>query len=321
MLYPRPGPSLLQHWDAAVQVLRENSHTEHSVLQAAYPTTLEIIVASPGNGDRFVVGERSHRDSQHYCDELLRRRLPLCVPDASRDAQWDSTEERRSGILGYCGTPLLWPDDEPFGTLAFLNGAPLTKAQVDSGQRLLGTLATGINAQLELLFRKQQHHYESTHDALTGLANRLLFLELAKHQLQRHKRSGAELWLLLWTIDDYRSLRKNLDPGEADTLIRAMVERSQSCIRQSDVFARLDDNCFALLISEANEFVASAVVDRIRRNTRRIQFSDRVIDGLTLSCGMSSHQGQESLDSWIKRADMAMRAAVAAGGNQGVALG
>jgi GGDEF domain-containing protein len=36
---------------------------------------------------------------------------------------------------------------------------------------------------------------------------------------------------------------------------------------------------------------------------------------------MSAHQGEESLDGWIKRADMAMRAAVAAGGNQGVALG
>jgi diguanylate cyclase (GGDEF)-like protein len=321
MLYPRPDPPLTRRWQAATEVLRENTCSQRALMRAAYPTTLEVIATSADDDTAPGIGTRNHRDGSHYCDEVLRRRAPLCVQDASQDAQWDGSEERRAGLLGYCGSPLLWPDDEAFGTLAFLNQSPLSEDQLSRGQRLLETLAAGINAQLALLYRSQQQHYESTHDALTGLANRLLFLELAEHQLQRHKRSGEQLWLLLWSIDDYGALRKDLGSDEADILLRATVERAQGCIRQSDVFARLDDNCFALLISEANEFVATAVADRVRRNVRRIQLDTRVTADLTLSCGMSPHVGDEALDSWIKRAEAAMQAAHIAGGNQGIALG
>jgi diguanylate cyclase (GGDEF)-like protein len=320
MLYPRPDPGLTRRWQATTEVLRENTHSQRALLRAAYPTTLEVIAAA-ADGDAPLIGTRSHRDGSHYCDEVLRRRAPFCVGDAAQDVQWDGSEERRAGLLSYCGSPLLWPDDEAFGTLAFLDKTPLCDQQLGRGRRLLETLAAGINAQLALLYRNQQQHYENTHDALTGLANRQLFLDLAEHQLQRHKRSTEQLWLLLWSIDDYEALRNDLGSGEADVLLRTSVERARGCIRQSDVFARLDENCFALLISEANEFVASAVADRVRRNVRRIQPGTQISAELTLSCGMSPHGGDESLERWLKRAEAAMQAAHIAGGNQGVALG
>ncbi len=133
---------------------------------------------------------------------------------------------------------------------------------------------------------------------------------------QRH---GGELWLLVWTIDELSALSRSCTAIDVDTFLRSVTERVKSCIRQSDTPARLDEHRFAILISDANEFVATAVADRIRRNVRRISLPASQNSPPGLSFGMSVYGAEENFETWLSRSEIALGAAVRAGGNQTVA--
>ncbi|WP_439107904.1 hypothetical protein [Congregibacter sp.] len=82
MSYPRPDVRLVQSWQATVEVLQENTASQHSVLRMAYPTSSEIIAAAPHTNNSLSVGQRDNRDGSHYCDEVLRQRRTLSVQGA-----------------------------------------------------------------------------------------------------------------------------------------------------------------------------------------------------------------------------------------------
>ena len=159
MPYPRPDDSILEQWSSVVDVLRQGSHADHGLMRAAYPTSFEILVASPDDSPVLRPGERDSRDDTHLCDEVIRSREPLCVADVTEDARWDATVERRSGFRSYCGAPLLWPDEEAFGTLAMVRSSPLEESEELNARQLVDCLAMGINAQLTLLYRNHESEF------------------------------------------------------------------------------------------------------------------------------------------------------------------
>ncbi|EAQ98215.1 diguanylate cyclase domain-containing protein [Congregibacter litoralis] len=126
-------------------------------------------------------------------------------------------------------------------------------------------------------------------------------------------RHGGELWLLLWTIDELAALNEGPDK---DSLLRAVTERVRGCIRQSDTLARVDELRFAILIDDANEFIAAAVADRIRRNIRRVSLGSAEDPSPGFSVGLTAFRGDESFDTWTQRSESALSASVAAGRNQ-----
>ncbi len=103
-------------------------------------------------------------------------------------------------------------------------------------------------------------------------------------------------------------------------MLRAAVERARGCIRDSDFIARLDDNRFALLITEANEFVATAVGDRIRRSVRRISSSAADKSSLNISCGITGMADGDTLKSLLERCGTALQSAIDYGGGQTITL-
>ncbi|MFT7289407.1 MAG: diguanylate cyclase (GGDEF)-like protein, partial [Halieaceae bacterium] len=316
MPYPRPDERTLHEWQTIGRLLRDQSGADQMLLRVAYPTSLDILIASPEGALPYAAGERAHRDGSHLCEAVLEKGDLLQIPDIAAEARWDASPERRAGIGAYLGALLKWPDGELFGTFAILFREAISEERCASLLPLLQTLATTVELRLALLYREEQAHYDATHDALTGLANETLFNELADYQIKHARRSGVELWMLAWEIDDYAQLQTSLGIEASDDLLRAATERAKSCIRQSDVIARIGDNLFTALVGAANEFVASAVADRIQRNTRRLKARTEDRSGITLSVGTSPWTSGEPMDVWRARTLEAMHQARQGGGDQ-----
>lgn len=314
--YPSPDPSLVSNWQSSVDIIYDSSAADHSIVRIAHPTSLEVIAASPVTKDTLSIGQREQRNGNHYCEAVVQQRQTVSVPDAAHDARWDGCTERRAGYSAYCGTPLLWPDAEAFGTLAMLKTAPFSEDQLRSGRRLLENLASGMTAQLALLYHAQKEHHQNTHDALTGLPKLRVLREVAQQQMRKPHESSSQLWLLVWTIDELNAPAKTFTAGAADTFIRSIAERASRCIRLSDTLARIDEHRFALLISDANEFVATAVADRIRRNVRRVSVDLPQLSQPGISVGISPSRDQETFDEWFGRAQTALDEAAKAGSDQ-----
>ena len=93
------------------------------------------------------------------------------------------------------------------------------------------------NANLEL---KRQ----ATHDALTGIANRVLFVEhlnLAVHERQPFA-------VCVFDLDRFKIINDSLGHGAGDALLKHVSERLQSIVRSSDIVARAGGDEFLLLL-------------------------------------------------------------------------
>ena len=95
------------------------------------------------------------------------------------------------------------------------------------------------NANLEL---KRQ----ATHDALTGLANRVLFVERLNHAVHDRKPFAV----CVFDLDRFKIINDSLGHGAGDALLKHVSERLLSVIRSSDTVARSGGDEFLLLMRD-----------------------------------------------------------------------
>ena len=102
------------------------------------------------------------------------------------------------------------------------------------------------------------------HDALTGLANRVLFHERLDEALSRVRRDREKLAVLYLDLDQFKTVNDGLGHPAGDKLLVAAAERLGTCLRFSDTVARFGGDEFAVLqIGLAGPQEASALAERI----------------------------------------------------------
>ena len=135
-----------------------------------------------------------------------------------------------------------------FFTAAALAPDPALLEVVGQIGRQLGRVAERIRAQ-------EQIAHQATHDALTGLANRLLFRDRLELALARARRHGSFAALLFLDLDRFKDINDTLGHGAGDELLRSVSERLQVALRASDTLARFGDEEFTLARFGGDEFV------------------------------------------------------------------
>jgi diguanylate cyclase (GGDEF)-like protein/PAS domain S-box-containing protein len=85
------------------------------------------------------------------------------------------------------------------------------------------------------------------HDSLTGLPNRLLFLERLEEALLRVRRYPETLAVLYLDLDQFKSVNDTLGHPVGDKLLVAVADRLRKCLRDCDMVARFGGDEFAVL--------------------------------------------------------------------------
>jgi diguanylate cyclase (GGDEF)-like protein/PAS domain S-box-containing protein len=105
------------------------------------------------------------------------------------------------------------------------------------------------------------------HDPLTGLANRILFLDRVKHSRAQRRDGRSRPAVMFLDLDDFKSVNDTLGHAVGDALLVAVAERISSCLRPSDTVARLGGDEFAVLVDETDPTSIAHVADRILEAT------------------------------------------------------
>ncbi len=153
--------------------------------------------------------------------------------------------------------------------------------------------------------------HESTHDALTGLANRTLFRARVEQAIERARHSGARVGVLALDLDNFKDFNDTLGHAEADQLLSGVAERMRSVAGSHDVVARLGSDDFGIMIAEAE---GVARLNELALCIRALLDEPFVIAGLRLgvsaSVGISCTPDHGSdADVLIRHADVAMHRA------------
>jgi diguanylate cyclase (GGDEF)-like protein len=97
---------------------------------------------------------------------------------------------------------------------------------------------------------EQRVRYQSLHDLLTGLPNRLAFAIHTEALLEREPTAAVMLCMI--DLDGFGIISDGLGIGIGDLLLRSVAERLESLVADESAFvARLDADEFAILIEES----------------------------------------------------------------------
>ena len=160
--------------------------------------------------------------------------------------------------------------------------------------------------------------YFAYNDPLTGLPNRVAFLERLEQAVARARRHETSLAVLFIDLDEFKEVNDSFGHAAGDTLLHAVAGRLRSCTRPEDTLARLGGDEFTVLIEDLDrpdqaEAAARRLLDRIA--------SPFLLGGrpVELACSIGIAQGRhgdEEPDELLRRADVAMYRAKSGGRNQ-----
>jgi diguanylate cyclase (GGDEF)-like protein len=118
---------------------------------------------------------------------------------------------------------------------------------------------TSIQAlRLEQANAELQH--QATHDALTGLPNRLLFIDRLGREIAHAERDGHIFAVLVVDLDRFKVINDTLGHGPGDQLLVEIAGRLSKAIRSVDTVARAGGDEFLLLLTDIREAADAALV-------------------------------------------------------------
>jgi diguanylate cyclase (GGDEF)-like protein/PAS domain S-box-containing protein len=160
--------------------------------------------------------------------------------------------------------------------------------------------------------------YLALHDALTGLANRVLFFDRLNSAIAAAHRKGGAFALLYLDLDDFKPINDTYGHEAGDLALRNVAERLRDCVRENDTVARLGGDEFILLVSDAFEETAAVTVAEkvIAELTRPLPIEGcQHLLGCSIGIALYPRDGEDA-DGLMRHADAAMYGAKRLGKNR-----
>jgi diguanylate cyclase (GGDEF)-like protein/PAS domain S-box-containing protein len=169
----------------------------------------------------------------------------------------------------------------------------------------------------ERLLHEKAIKHQATHDQLTGLPNRALFLDRLSHAIKRAERHKDTLAVVFVDLDKFKQINDTLGHAVGDVLLRSVASTLKSSVRDFDTVARLGGDEFVLLLdSPLGETMPALIAERIgQRLAEPVQLAgqDHVITG-SMGISLYPNDGKQA-EALLRQADIAMYRAKESGRN------
>lgn len=155
-------------------------------------------------------------------------------------------------------------------------------------------------------------------DPLTGLCNRRMFHQMLNTEIERDLRYHGGLGVILCDLDHFKLINDNFGHAIGDQILQLFAENTRKFLRDSDILARWGGEEFIILIPQTDPEKTRAIAEKIRTATEKL--SSPPVQSLTGSFGVTIFHKEDTVESFIKRADDAMYLAKRHGRNRTEAL-
>lgn len=254
----------------------------------------------------------AHLAEQTFDCVLLDMRLP--------DGEGVESVDRIHSLCREVTIVVLTGNDDEHAALAALHrGAQeyIIKGKHD-GEALLQKLRHAIERDrlvITLKRQRQEDYHRASHDALTGLPNRLLFEDRLRAVLAQGLRRDNRPVVCFVDLDRFKAVNDVYGHATGDTLLQEVARVLQDSVRTSDTVARLGGDEFAILLNYAGD--AALVAERMVQRIAAIESIGGEPIQIGASIGLAQHpQHGTDYEQLLVNADAAMYRAKAAGKGQ-----
>ena len=165
-----------------------------------------------------------------------------------------------------------------------------------------------LGASRALTRQSEVNTHQATHDALTGLPNRLLLRDRVEQAIAASRRSGAQVALLLMDLDRFKEINDTLGHRYGDIVLKLIGSRLAVHLRDADTVARLGGDEFVVLLPDLRSAPAALAIAEKLAAALHEPF---VIDGVLVDVGASvgvafTPEHGDDFDQLLQHADVAM---------------
>lgn len=264
-----PDPGKVFAFDRGQRALIQNEFPATVDLIAGDPQELVTVAELPGQG-RAVAAFVKHRLAAEYPDRSFILGLAQPLADVLADSDTVGTATARivvafSLISIFLAILLARAVIRPLNQMLrsvehFSSGEARTPLPVQRRDeigvlaRSVDSLQKQVDGQMAALQEKQRElDHLASHDSLTGLPNRRLFLDRLAQALARSRRNGEPLALLFIDLDHFKEINDRLGHAAGDIVLRAVAKRLVAEVREIDTVARLGGDEFIILLDATED--------------------------------------------------------------------
>ena len=243
---------------------------------------------------------------------------PLLVRDSTR-VPGLVPRSRRYQTASFMAIPIVAGEDA-LGVVTLADrrdGRPFTRNDL-AAARVITALSSLALVREQLTRMRDELAHTAAIDPLTGMFNRRYLHTRLDAELERSRRSGLPVALLMLDVDTFKAINDQLGHQTGDAVLRKVSEIVRRSVRASDVCTRYGGDELAIVVSE-NAVSAVQTAERIRHRVEAYRWDSLGLPPalhVTVSIGVSIGEVGEASEALMTRADQNLYEAKARGRNR-----
>ena len=174
-----------------------------------------------------------------------------------------------------------------------------------------GRVANYMAILSDITDRKRSEEYArhlSEHDFLTGLPNRMLFLDRLQQALGTARRKQTGVAVLFLDLDRFKGINDRFGHQAGDAVLKEVAVRLTGCVRGADTVCRQGGDEFVVLLADIRgpDQAANVAANVMQAVSRPVQAGEhRVSVSVSIGISISPADGDD-IDTLLQHADVAM---------------
>lgn len=150
---PKISKIVIEKWQNILDLISLSINVPSALIMNLEKKYFKVFLKNESLNNPYHVGEKAELHSGLYCETVVGTKSYLLVPNALNDPYWKNNPDVALNMISYLGFPIIWPDDEVFGTLCILDNKE--NHYTEQNIKLMKLLKDSIEKDLQLLINEK----------------------------------------------------------------------------------------------------------------------------------------------------------------------